>query len=77
VIREEKGVATFICLRHSNVRGEEGPFRAPIHRFPEIVGEMSQWHIDCPICGRVYVLREKDWGFYSDRPLKLLRIDFE
>ena len=72
---EEKGMATFICTRHSNVPGCEGPFKAPIRRLTNVEGPLGEWHINCPICGRVYVLRD-GLEFYCDRPLKLLRIDF-
>jgi len=72
--------ATFICHRHSRVPGAEGPFTKPIHRHKVEEGSpLGQLHIDCPICGRVYVLQADapTLSFYSDRPLEVLKIEPE
>jgi len=37
-------------------------------------GSLGRPKINCPVCGRGYVLEPDSLVFYSDRPLKLLRI---
>lgn len=69
-------VATFICHRHNNIRGEEGPHEAPV--VVGLKGGQFDTRVSCPICGRVYILQydgSTPLYFYSDRELELLKIE--
>jgi len=71
------GKATFICLRHDQVPGQEGPFTEPVFYWPGMEGPLGRPKINCPVCSRGYALEPDSLVFYSDRPLKLLRMEFE
>lgn len=76
---KKQPIATFICHRHSNVAGQEGPFEAPVHYLPDALDDnpMAYTHIDCPVCARVYTLNNKSaLVFESDRELEVLKIEW-
>lgn len=58
------GMITFECLRHYSVH------KAPLEY------QDGKLETECPRCNRRYIMRKKG-KFYSDRPLKVIKIDFD